>query len=65
MFDNVLEYVVSLVNKTRPCSEKGNTNMKQYIEWGQVRWFLQYMLLKVSNVICKPLMESTRLTLMM
>ena len=32
--DNVLEYVVSLVNKTRPSSEKGNTNMKQYIEWG-------------------------------
>ena len=43
--DNVLEYVVSLVNKTRPCSEKGNTNMKQYIEWGAGPRASQYMLL--------------------
>ena len=32
--DNVLEYVVSLVNKTRPKSVKTNNNMEQYIEWG-------------------------------
>ena len=43
--DNVLEYVVSLVNKTRPSSEKGNTNMKQYIEWGAGPRASQYMLL--------------------
>ena len=43
--DNVLEYVVSLVNKTRPNSEKGNTNMKQYIEWGAGPRASQYMLL--------------------
>lgn len=42
--DNVLEYVVSLVNKTRPSSEKGNTNMKQYIEWGAGPRASQYML---------------------
>ena len=43
--DNVLEYVVSLVNKTRPSAEKGNTNMKQYIEWGAGPRASQYMLL--------------------
>ena len=43
--DNVLEYVVSLVNKTRPDSEKGNTNMRQYIEWGAGPRASQYMLL--------------------
>ena len=42
--DKVLEYVVSLVNKTRPSSEKGNTNMKQYIEWGAGPRASQYML---------------------
>ncbi len=43
--DNVLEYVVSLVNKTRPNSEKGNTDMKQYIEWGAGPRASQFMLL--------------------
>ena len=28
----MLEYVVSLVNKTRPKSAKTNNNMEQYIE---------------------------------
>ena len=43
--DNVLEYIVSLVNKTRPKSEKGNTDMKQYIEWGAGPRASQFMLL--------------------
>ena len=30
--NNVLEYVVSLVNKTRPKPMKTNNNMEQYIE---------------------------------
>ena len=37
--DNVLEYVVSLVNKTRPKSVKTNNNMEQYIEWGRSKSF--------------------------
>ena len=43
--DNVLEYVVSLVNKTRPKSVKTNNNMEQYIEWGGVQEPSQFMLL--------------------
>ena len=43
--DNVLEYVVSLVNKTRPNSVKGNIDMKQYIEWGAGPRASQFMLL--------------------
>ena len=43
--DNVLEYVVSLVNKTRPNSDKGSTDMKQYIEWGAGPRASQFMLL--------------------
>ena len=42
--DNVLEYVVGLVNKTRPKSMKIN-NMEQYIEWGAGPRASQYMLL--------------------
>ena len=43
--DNVLEYVVSLVNKTRPKSMKTDNNMEQYIEWGAGPRASQYMLL--------------------
>ena len=42
--NNVLEYVVGLVNKTRPKSMKIN-NMEQYIEWGAGPRASQYMLL--------------------
>ena len=43
--NNVLEYVVSLVNKTRPKPMKTNNNMEQYIEWGAGPRASQYMLL--------------------
>ena len=32
--DNVIQYVVSLVSKTRPNSEKCDDIIKKYIEWG-------------------------------
>ena len=41
----MLEYVVSLVNKTRPKPMKTNNNMEQYIEWGAGPRASQYMLL--------------------
>lgn len=32
--DNVIEYAVSLVHKTRPESERASDNAKSYLEWG-------------------------------
>ena len=43
--DNVLEYVVTLVSKTRPSSHLSNHDMKQYIEWGAGPRASQFMLL--------------------
>ena len=43
--DNVLEYVVSLVTKTRPNSNQSENNMIQYIEWGSGPRASQFMLL--------------------
>lgn len=43
--DNVLEYVVSLVAKTRPDSERADAEMKKYIEWGAGPRASQFMLL--------------------
>ena len=43
--DNVLEYVVSLVTKTRPNSDQPDNNMIQYIEWGAGPRASQFMLL--------------------
>ena len=43
--DNVLEYVVSLVTKTRPNSNEEKNNMTQYIEWGAGPRASQFMLL--------------------
>ena len=43
--DNVLEYVVTLVSKTRPSSDHSNHDMKQYIEWGAGPRASQFMLL--------------------
>jgi MoxR-like ATPase len=43
--DNVLEYVVSLVSKTRPDSERSDEEMKKYIEWGVGPRASQFMLL--------------------
>ncbi|MBT6013774.1 MAG: MoxR family ATPase [Flavobacteriales bacterium] len=43
--DNVLEYVVSLVSKTRPDSERSDEEMKKYIEWGAGPRASQFMLL--------------------
>ena len=43
--DNVLEYVVSLVTKTRPNSNEDKNNMTQYIEWGAGPRASQFMLL--------------------
>ena len=43
--DNVLEYVVSLVTKTRPNSDQDENDMIQYIEWGAGPRASQFMLL--------------------
>lgn len=32
--DNVLQYAVNLIHKTRPTSTKANTQAKEYLEWG-------------------------------
>ena len=43
--DNVLQYAVSLVAKTRPNSEKAAEVVKQYIEWGAGPRASQFMLM--------------------
>ena len=43
--DNVLEYVVDLVTKTRPNNGQDENNMTQYIEWGAGPRASQFMLL--------------------
>ena len=43
--DNVLEYVVSLVTKTRQNSDQDENDMIQYIEWGAGPRASQFMLL--------------------
>jgi MoxR-like ATPase len=43
--DNVLEYVVNLVTKTRPNDGQDKNNMIQYIEWGAGPRASQFMLL--------------------
>ncbi len=43
--DNVLEYVVNLVTKTRPNNGQDKNNMTQYIEWGAGPRASQFMLL--------------------
>ena len=43
--NNVLEYAVSLVAKTRPKSEKAAEIVKQYIEWGAGPRASQFMLM--------------------
>ena len=42
--DNVLQYAVSLVAKTRPNSDKATDIVKQYIEWGAGPRASQFML---------------------
>ena len=43
--DNVIEYIVKLVSKTRPESSHSDSIMKDYIEWGAGPRASQYMLL--------------------
>ena len=43
--DNVLQYTVSLVAKTRPDSDKATDVVKQYIEWGAGPRASQFMLM--------------------
>ena len=43
--ENVLQYVVSLVAKTRPNSDKSTSVVKQYIEWGAGPRASQFMLM--------------------
>mgnify|MGYP001257271641 CR=1 FL=1 len=43
--ENVLQYVVSLVAKTRPDSDKATEVVKQYIEWGAGPRASQFMLM--------------------
>ena len=47
--DNVLEYVVSLVTKTRPNSDQDENDMIQYIEWGAGPRASQFMLLAAKS----------------
>ncbi len=44
-FNNVLQYAVSLVAKTRPNSDKAAEVVKQYIEWGAGPRASQFMLM--------------------
>ena len=43
--DNVLQYVVGLVTKTRPDSDQTADVVKEYIEWGAGPRASQYMLM--------------------
>ena len=43
--DNVLQYAVSLVARTRPASDKAAEVVKQYIEWGAGPRASQFMLM--------------------
>ncbi len=43
--DNVVEYAVMLVNKTRPNGEKGSEDAKQYLEWGAGPRASQFLIL--------------------
>ena len=43
--DNVLEYAVSLVSKTRPNTENSDKIVNEYIEWGAGPRASQYMVL--------------------
>jgi len=43
--DNVLEYAVNLVTKTRPDSERADEMIKKYIEWGAGPRASQFMLM--------------------
>lgn len=43
--DNVIEYAVSLVNKTRPGIEGASTVSKEYLEWGAGPRASQYLVL--------------------
>lgn len=43
--DNVIEYAVSLVNKTRPGAEKGSSIANEYLEWGAGPRASQYLVL--------------------
>ena len=43
--NNVLEYAVSLVTKTRPNSKNSDDIVKEYIEWGAGPRASQYMIL--------------------
>lgn len=43
--DNVIEYAVSLVAKTRPTSEKATETAKKYLEWGAGPRASQYLVL--------------------
>ena len=46
--DNVLQYAVSLVAKTRPDSDKATDVVKQYIEWGAGPRASQFMLMSAK-----------------
>ena len=46
--DNVLQYAVSLVAKTRPNSDKAADVVKQYIEWGAGPRASQFMLMSAK-----------------
>ncbi len=43
--DNVLEYAVSLANKTRPGTERATQKVNEYIEWGAGPRASQYLVL--------------------
>ncbi len=43
--DNVLEYAVSLVSKTRPKTDRATSNVNEYISWGAGPRASQYLIL--------------------
>jgi MoxR-like ATPase len=43
--DNVIEYAVSLVSKTRPNTERATDNVNEYISWGAGPRASQYLVL--------------------
>jgi MoxR-like ATPase len=52
--DNVIEYAVGLVSKTRPGTEKGSGIANEYLEWGAGPRALQYLVLGAK---CNALLD--------
>src|SRR5687768_6545251 len=51
--DNVIEYAVSLANKTRPGVEGGSSVSREYLEWGAGPRASQYLVLEIGRASCR------------